>query len=148
MFECYNYKTQLATITKNTFHGLNLQGISHLHVCYYSHRKEVEHKCFLPFDFQIVLWACNLLMFSFNVFIFWILLFLFCLKTKVYFTFLRTFFFHYILPENFKCIFTYHISIFKRLDHFQFPHENTILKWRKKPNRCMINWNSKTCAIT
>jgi hypothetical protein len=42
-------------ITKNIFHGLSLQGISHLHVCYYSHKKEIEHKCFLPFDFQIVL---------------------------------------------------------------------------------------------
>ncbi len=48
-------KHNWATITKNTFHGLSLKGISHLHVCYYSHKKEIEHKCFLPFDFQIVL---------------------------------------------------------------------------------------------
>ncbi len=68
-------KHNWATITKKTFHGLSLQGISHLHVCYYSHKKEVQHKCFLPFDFQIVLWACNLIMFSFIVFIFWILVF-------------------------------------------------------------------------
>jgi hypothetical protein len=56
-------KHKWTTITKNTSHGLRLQCILHLHVGFYSHKKEVEHKCFLPCDFQIVLWTCNLLIF-------------------------------------------------------------------------------------
>ncbi len=136
-------KRNWSTIRKNTFHDLSLQGISHLHVCYYSHKKEIEHKCFLPCDFQIVLWACNFLMFLLVIFILRILV-LFCLN---YFTFLQTLVFHYIIPKSFTCIFTsyYH---FKKLDHFQFPQENAALKLKKKLNRCMMNWNFKTCPIT
>ncbi len=131
MFECYSYKTQLGYYNKE--HISWFEPLMHFTstVYYYSHKKEVEHKCFLPCDFQIVLWARNLLMFSFIVFIFWILVF-FCLKIGVNFTFLQTFFFHYIIPENFTCIFTYHIFNFKKLDHFQFLQENAALKWKKK----------------
>jgi hypothetical protein len=88
---------------------------------------KTQHKEFLPHDFQIV-WACNLLVFfSFYFFTFWIFV-LFCLKTRVYFTF----FHHYIIHEHFTCFFTYNIFIFKKLGHFQFLQENATLRWRKK----------------
>jgi hypothetical protein len=39
------------------------------------------------------------------------------LNNEVYFTFLEVFFLHYIIPENFTCIFIYHIFIFIILCH-------------------------------
>jgi hypothetical protein len=40
--------------------------------------------------------------------------------------------FHYIIHKHFTCIFTYHISIFRKLNHFQVSKKNVVLRWRKK----------------
>jgi hypothetical protein len=58
--------------------------------------------------------------------------------------------FQYIIHKHFTYIFTYHISIFKKLNHFQVSKKNVVLKWRKKtkhmydkPKEKNLPWNLK-----
>jgi hypothetical protein len=54
------------------------------------------------------------------------------LKTKVYFTFLQTFFLHYISHECFTCIFIYHIFIFKKIGPFSIFIRECFVEMEKK----------------
>jgi hypothetical protein len=99
--------------------------------CYHSfviiHTKKNQHKKFVSCDFHIIILHAIVLCFIFLFFfIFWVLV-AFNLK----FGFI-SFFFHYIIHKHFTCIFTYHISIFRRLSHFQVSKKNVVLRWRKK----------------
>ncbi len=103
----------------------------------FTQKKGTQHKNILPCDFQIVLWACKILIF-FSLFILDFLdIGFFCWKIWVYFTFLQAFFLHYIMHEHFTCIFIYHIFIFKRLNRFEFSQENaTHMEKKNQINVC------------
>jgi hypothetical protein len=70
----------------------------------------------------------------------------FWLQIGVYFTFLQTFFFHYIIHEHFTRIFSYHIFVFKILNHFQF-YQKKKKKKKKKKNFKMRKKKTKQFLI-